>query len=152
VAGIYKAKNIRGVQVRTGFYYAHSDIDTSTITVSPSASQHLCVISTAISASTSFRTPATSTAVPSLFAAYTASHIWSNGSGIYGKRRAGRNATSLKRPGRSCRRRHPIEVVDAPQPVQTPSVDARRGFPANATREEVENFMDFWRMLRPLSL
>ena len=75
-------------------------------TISSSASQHLCVISIATSASTSFRTPATSTAVPSLFAAYTALHIWSNGSGIYGKRIAGRNATSLKRPGQSCRRLH----------------------------------------------
>jgi hypothetical protein len=37
----------------------------------------------------------------------------------------------------------PIELVDAPQPVQTPNVDPRRGFPANTTREEIEIFMDF---------
>jgi len=102
------------------------------------------VISIAISTSTSFLTTATSTTVPSLFPAYTALHIWSNGSGIYGKRVAGRNATSLKKarsilPSSSSSL---VEVVDAPQPVRTPSVDVGRRIPANATRGEVEYFTD----------
>jgi hypothetical protein len=38
----------------------------------------------------------------------------------------------------------PVEVIDAPQPAQTPIGDLGhgRGFPANATEEEVESFMD----------
>lgn len=83
-AGTYRAKNVRGVQVR---FFLFASCFWSNGTNSLSIHRRRCVISIGIFESTFTHTTGTSIIAPSPCLGYTDSLIWKNGSGTRGKSR-----------------------------------------------------------------